>query len=192
MYNEKYNKTIWELSVLFEDTYVSLIKAVRTLAYPKYSSSLLDTRYSTYSPSDIPIFVMRPFRGQLEQATHSVVDRLQNEGDKSTFWLDTSGWLNTDIDFERRPEDQDFFLDGMCCFRMKLQALTLCIEESPTKEWRLTERANQRVAILLHMHVCRYLAQDVDKCAFLPPEVYQGEVIDPEIMTFDLLKDRRS
>jgi len=28
------------------------------------------------------------------------------------FWLDTSGWLNTDIHFDGRPEDQDFFLDG--------------------------------------------------------------------------------
>jgi len=65
------------------------------------------------SVAGIPIFVMRPFRGQLEQATHSVVDRLQMEGDKNLFWLDTSGWLNAEIDPEGKAEDQDFFLDGM-------------------------------------------------------------------------------
>lgn len=62
--------------------------------------------------AEIPIFIMRPFRGQLEQATHTVVDRLRTEGDKNLFWLDTSGWLNTEIDFDGWPEDQDFFLDG--------------------------------------------------------------------------------
>ncbi|KAA8569098.1 hypothetical protein EYC84_000768 [Monilinia fructicola] len=172
IYNEEYNLTTWELSVLFEDTYVSLIKAIRTLAYPRYSSTVAETAqydYPQYRTVDIPIFVMRPFRGQLEQATHSVVDRLQFEGDNAVFWLDTSGWLNTDIDFEGRPEDQDFFLD----------------EESTRKEWRLTERGNQRVAILLHMHVCRYLALEVDKCTFLAPEVYQGTTVDPVAMHFD-------
>ncbi|ESZ90559.1 hypothetical protein SBOR_9055 [Sclerotinia borealis F-4128] len=172
IYNEEYNLTTWELSVLFEETYVSLIKAIRTLAYPKYSSTMAEAAqydYPQHRAVDIPIFVMRPFRGQLEQATHSVVDRLQFEGDKSVFWLDTSGWLNTDIDFEGRPEDQDFFLD----------------KESPRKEWRLTERGNQRVAILLHMHVCRYLAQEADKCAFLAPDTYQGTTVDPVAMHFD-------
>ncbi|APA12000.1 hypothetical protein sscle_08g067700 [Sclerotinia sclerotiorum 1980 UF-70] len=172
IYNEQYNLTTWDLSVLFEETYVSLIKAIRTLAYPKYSSTMAETAqydYPQHRAVDIPIFVMRPFRGQLEQSTHSVVDRLQFEGDKSVFWLDTSGWLNTDLDFEGRPEDQDFFLD----------------EESPRKEWRLTERGNQRVAILLHMHVCRYLAQEAEKCAFLAPEAYQGGNVDPVAMHFD-------
>ncbi|RAL59150.1 hypothetical protein DID88_006706 [Monilinia fructigena] len=172
IYNEEYNLTTWELSVLFEDTYVSLIKAIRTLAYPRYHSTVAEAAqydYPQYRAVDIPIFVMRPFRGQLEQATHSVVDRLQFEGDKSVFWLDTSGWLNTDIDFEGRPEDQDFFLD----------------EESTRKEWRLTERGNQRVAILLHTHVCRYLALEADKCTFLAPELYQEATVDPVAMHFD-------
>ncbi|ATZ53830.1 hypothetical protein BCIN_09g06010 [Botrytis cinerea B05.10] len=172
IYNEEYNMTTWELSVLFEKTYVSLIKAIRTLAYPKYSGTMAEVSqydYPQHRAVDIPIFVMRPFRGQLEQATHSVVDRLQFEGDKSVFWLDTSGWLNTDINFEGRSEDQDFFLD----------------EGSPRKEWRLTERGSQRVAILLHMHVCGYLAQEADKCAFLAPEAYQGGNLDPVAIHFD-------
>lgn len=65
-----------------------------------------------YAAAGVPIFVMRPFRGQLEQATHAVVDRLRKDGDKSVFWLDTSGWLNTEVDLDGRAEDQDFFLDG--------------------------------------------------------------------------------
>ncbi|KAG0651696.1 hypothetical protein D0Z07_1666 [Hyphodiscus hymeniophilus] len=105
-----------------------------------------------------PIFVMRPLRGQLEHVTQSVVDRLRSEGDLSVFWrLDTSGWLNTDEALKGPAEDQDFFLD----------------EESSSKQWRLTERGNQRVAILLHTHVCQYLATDADRCAFVPLEVYQ-------------------
>jgi hypothetical protein len=115
-HNQDYNKTVWELSVIFEETYIAMIKAIRTLAYPKYSTATVDSSRYVYSPQStgvgIPIFIMRPFRGQLEQATHTVVDRLRNEGDKAIFWLDTSGWLNTEVHFSGRPEDQDFFLDG--------------------------------------------------------------------------------
>ncbi|PMD65203.1 uncharacterized protein K444DRAFT_659492 [Hyaloscypha bicolor E] len=102
-HNKEYNKTIWELS------------AIRTLAYPKFSTPTVDSSRYVYSPqtgAGIPIFIVRPFRGQLEQATHTVVDRLRRDGDKNLFWLDTSGWLNTEIHFDGRPEDQDFFLDG--------------------------------------------------------------------------------
>ena len=64
--------------------------------------------------------------------------------------------------------------------------LTADLEVGPSKQWRLTELGNQRVAILLHMHVCRYLARDAEKCAFLPPEVYQG-TIDPDGRVLDEL-----
>jgi hypothetical protein len=102
---------VGELSMAFEDTYVSLIRAIRTLAYPKYSAPAINSPHS--AAAELPIFVMRPFRGQLQQVTHSVVDRLRLEGDLAVFWLDTSGWLNTDIDFDGPAEDQDFFLDGI-------------------------------------------------------------------------------
>jgi len=116
---------------------------------------------------------MRPFRGQLEQATRSVVDRLRMDGYEQIYWLDTSGWLNTDIDFDAKPQDQDFFLDGIPdMFLPKLIILILLIiGNSSSRKWRLTERGNQRVAILLHLHVCRYLARDAERCAFLAPEV---------------------
>ncbi|KAK6586667.1 hypothetical protein PZA11_001724 [Diplocarpon coronariae] len=179
-HSPEYNMTMWELSETFEEAYISLVKAIRGLAYPKYSAATMDSSRYMYSArsaaAGVPIFVMRPFRGQLEQATHAVVDRLRKNGDMNIFWLDTSGWLNTEVDFEGPPEDQDFFLD----------------EESPSKQWRLTERGNQRVAIMLHMHVCRYLARETDKCAFLPPELYLGRSMDPEVVRVDeLLSDER-
>ena len=104
---------------------------------------------------------MRPFRGQLEQATQNAVARIRADGDKSVFWLDTSGWLD--------PADDDFYLDDTT---------------SPARH-RLTEQGNQRVAIFLHMHVCRYLASEEEKCAFLPHEVYQGKVFNEEEARFD-------
>ncbi|KAI9697411.1 MAG: hypothetical protein M1836_004689 [Candelina mexicana] len=164
----EYNQTVWNLSERFEDTYVSLIKAIRELAYPKHPAALDgDNAYApSTAPASIPIFVMRPLRGQLEHATQGVVNRLRADGDKSVFWLDTSEWLETDGTVS---ENQDFFLD----------------ESTSRPQWRLTERGNQRVAIFLHTHVCRYLAAAGEKCAFLPPEVYQGKVFTPESANLD-------
>ena len=162
----------WDLSQRFEDSYVSLVKAIRQLAYPKHPSTVYATSSSTSvdvaytSPAPIPIFVMRPFLGQLEHATQNVVNRIRADGDKSVFWLDTSGWLDPE---DTKSDDRDFILDDFF---------------APVPR-RLTERGNQRVAVFLHMHVCRYLATDEEKCAFLPPEVYQGKVFDPEAADFD-------
>lgn len=84
------------------------------LAYPAYPTPDDESRHPHLEQNlGPPIFVMRPFRGQLEQATRSVVDRLRLDGERSVFWLDTSGWLNTDVDFQGKAEDQDFFFDGM-------------------------------------------------------------------------------
>ena len=117
-------------------------------------------------PAAIPIFVLRPLRGQLEHATQGAVRRLRQDGDKGVFWLDTSGWLDVD---DTTSEDRDFWYD----------------ETTNVSKWRLTERGNQRVAIYLHMHVCTYLADDGTKCPFLSPEVYQGNVFQPELAHFD-------
>lgn len=74
----------------------------------------------------------------------------------------------------------------------QLSELTALPEESLSKQWRLTERGNQRAAILLHMHVCRYLALETDKCAFLPPEIYLGKALDHEAIRFDeFLEDEK-
>ena len=115
---------------------------------------------------------MRPLLGQLEHATQNAVNQLRAAGDKAVFWLDTSGWLDTTEDSSNR----DLFLDKHM--------------EPPV--WRLTEQGNQRVAIFLHTHVCRYLATADEKCPFLPHEVYQGKVFNPVEANFDkVLEDEK-
>ncbi|MCJ1463355.1 hypothetical protein MMC07_001962 [Pseudocyphellaria aurata] len=171
-YASKYDKSAWELSGRFENTYISLIKGIRTLAYPQHPSVVHSKEsghhgyISDIAPAFIPIFIMRPLRGQLEHSTQNVVARLRADGDKAVFWLDTSGWLEVPDD---SSSSGDYFLDDTT---------------SPPK-WRLTEQGNLRAAIFLHMHVCRYLAGDEEKCAFLPQEVYQGKVYDPAEADFD-------
>lgn len=171
-HEQEYNRTLWELSERFEDTYVSLIKAVRTLAYPKHPTPFYGERLGLLESLDnantaaVPIFVMRPFRGQLEQATQNVVNKLRLDGDKAVYWLDTTGWL---VEEAKDRDPTDLYYD----------------ESTSPATWRLTEQGNQRVAIFLHMHVCRYLAAFNEKCAFLPQEVYQGKVFDPQAADFD-------
>lgn len=148
---------------------MSLVKSIRSLAYPVHPATVesqrlgLEAIADTNSPANIPIFIMRPFRGEMEHATQNVVNRLREDGDKSIFWLDTSGWLDEHL---AESSQADFFTDA-------------------SDNTYLTERGNQKVAIYLHMHTCRYLAAEDEKCAFLPPEVYQGNVFDPSQATFD-------
>ena len=178
LHSTTYNRTLFDLSARFEETYISLIKAIRTLAYPKHPTLVHSERLgypgliSSSTPAAIPIFIMRPLLGQLEHATQNVVNQLRADGDKAVFWLDTSGWLDTKED----SSNLDLYLDE---------------HVSPPK-WRLTDQGNQRVAIFLHMHVCRYLAREEDKCAFLPHEVYQGKVFNPVEANFDkFLEDEK-
>ena len=169
---QEYNRTRVDLLRSFEDTYVSLVKAVRNLAYPTHPSILeaqrlgLDSDVDFDAPGTIPIFIMRPFNGELEHATQSAVNRLRSEGDKSVFWLDTTGWLETE---DTETTQSDFFMDP----------------DEQDSHPHLTARGNQKVAIYLHMHVCRFLATETNLCPFLPPEVYQGNVYDPSVATFD-------
>ena len=96
-HDSEYNKSGWDLAESFEDTYVSLVRAIRRLAYPKHPAILYSGRIGssgvvpTGTPASIPIFIMRPLRGQLEHATQGVVNRLRADGDNAVFWLDTSG-----------------------------------------------------------------------------------------------------
>lgn len=112
---------------------------------------------------------MRPLRGELEHATQNIVNRLRAAGDKYVYWLDTSGWLDPNSIVDAESPNQDFYLDSGAV---------------PSK-WRLSERGNQRTAIFLHMHVCRYLAREGEKCPFLPSEVYEGKVFDPAERDFE-------
>lgn len=171
-HGSEYAQSSENLRQRFEDAYVSLVKGIRTLAYPQRPSIVNSQKWghhgyiSDMAPASIPIFIMRPLRGQLEQSTQNVVNELRADGEKAVFWLDTSGWLEIEDDLSNAG---NFFLDGT----------------SSPSQWRLTEQGNQLVANFLHMHVCRYLARDEEKCAFLPPEVYQGKVFDPDETSFD-------
>ncbi|KAL8719150.1 MAG: hypothetical protein Q9225_003812 [Loekoesia sp. 1 TL-2023] len=142
IFGVEYNKTAWDLAEGFENAYISLIKAIRTLAYPKHPATIQSERSGSKIyipntvPASIPIFIMRPLRGELEHSTQNIVDRLRADGDKGVFWLDTSGWLDPNVLADNTPNSQDFYLDDRV--------------EPP--KWRLTERGNQRVAIFLHMH----------------------------------------
>ena len=161
-----------DLTDNFESTYVSLVKGIRRLGYPVHPAIVQSERLGSPgvipngTPASIPIFILRPLRGQLEQSTQNVVTKLRFDGDKSVFWLDTSGWLDPEDESE---ESRDFFLD----------------KATEPPRWRLSEQGNQRVAIFLHTHVCRYLASLEDKCAFLPQEVYQGTVFDKDEAKLD-------
>ena len=106
---------------------------------------------------------MRTLRGQLEQATQNAVTKLRADGDRAGFWLDTSDWLDPDV--EEDSQIAEFFLDETV---------------TPAKS-RLTEQGNQRV----DTHVCRHLAGVELNCAFLPHEVYQGKGLDQEEARFD-------
>ncbi|KAL8829138.1 MAG: hypothetical protein Q9170_006298, partial [Blastenia crenularia] len=174
-YGSDYNKSAWDLAEGFESTYVSLIKAIRNLAYPKHPATIL-SEHSGYKfhvpntvPASIPIFIMRPLRGELEHSTQNIVNRLCADGDTAIFWLDTSGWLDPNVSPDGASGSKDFYLD----------------DSGKTSLWRLSERGNQRVAIFLHMHVCRYLAREGEKCPFLPAETYRGKVFDPEERDFE-------
>ncbi|MCJ1311269.1 hypothetical protein MMC25_004940 [Agyrium rufum] len=168
----EYNQTAWEFSEAFEEAYVSLVHGIRRLAYPKHPSLIYhekkgDKSYISHMvPAAIPIFIMRPLRGQMEHATQGAVNRLRADGDKSVFWIDTSGWLEVSDD---PATAQDFFYD----------------QTTLPPKWRLTAQGNQRVAIFLHVHVCRYLASDPENCAFLAPDVYSGQGQDPDMAGLD-------
>jgi hypothetical protein len=172
VHGAEYNVSAWQLYERFEDAYISLVRGIRQLAYPDHPATRQAMRSGSSGlvpatvPATIPIFVMRPLRGELEHATQGAVRRLRQDGDQEVFWLDTSGWLDPD---DMSSEDRDFWYD----------------ETTAPSKWRLTERGNQRVAVYLHMHVCRYLAEDGTKCPFLSPEVYQGNAFQPNLANFD-------
>ncbi|KAL8955094.1 MAG: hypothetical protein Q9183_006795, partial [Haloplaca sp. 2 TL-2023] len=190
-YAADYNTSFWDLSSRFEDTYVSLIKAIRTLAYPKHPALLQSERtgYKTHVPNSvppvIPIFVMRPLRGELEHSGQNVVNRLRNDGDVGVFWLDTQGWLDPSVtSTPENPENrinEDYYLDTTA----DSTSSSTSVQAMLGPKYRLTERGNQRTAIFLHHHMCMYLAYWNEKCAFIKHEVYEGGVFDPVERDFE-------
>jgi hypothetical protein len=96
----------------FVDRYKTFISTIRSTAYPYHSTSSvyndhgipIDSSFTYNSASStLPVFLITPFTPSkrlhrlLSHAISQVVDKLQKiDGDKSTFWIDTSGWLTAD------------------------------------------------------------------------------------------------
>ncbi len=62
LYATDYNKTAWDLAENFENTYVSLVKAIRSLAYPKHPATIHSERsaYKMYVPNSVPEQLPKP------------------------------------------------------------------------------------------------------------------------------------
>jgi hypothetical protein len=95
---------------------------------------------------------MRPLEGSLAPATLAVVEQMQKEGDKSVFWIDTSGWLS-EADYSPQGQTQD--------------------------DRFLTASGHARVASFTHAHLCHYLAPQSAQCPFLRRDNYMGSVFVP-------------
>ena len=107
----------------FIEHYVNFITTIRSTAYPynsahntHYQSTVPASASFTYNsaPSTLPIFLLTPFTPSsrlqrlLSHAISQTVNRLQKQGDKSTFWIDTAGWL-AESDFTH--SQLDYFLN---------------------------------------------------------------------------------
>lgn len=145
----------------FIGRYTTFISTIRASAYP-YHSPHLTNRYDmiavdasfTYNsaPSTLPIFLLTPFTPSkrlqrlLSHAVAEVVNMAQRAGDKSTFWLDTSGWLSKD----------DFKYDLLPNGQSKRQDTTAPTQ--PTQPFTLTPQAHSKIASHLSQHLCPYLS----------------------------------
>lgn len=114
------------------------------------------------APATIPIFVVSPFSGEMYRSTQKVVEKLQSEGDKAVFWLDTSGWFSW-ADFDAGPRAQ----------------------VSGEKRQNLNNQGNLKAAVFLHAHLCHYLARNQTRCPFLKHEAYIGKVFVPKDAELD-------
>ena len=107
----------------FIEHYVNFITTIRSTAYPynsahntHYQSTVPASASFTYNsaPSTLPIFLLTPFTPSsrlqrlLSHAISQTVNKLQKQGDKSTFWIDTAGWL-AESDFTH--SQLDYFLN---------------------------------------------------------------------------------
>ena len=159
----------------FEEAYVVFIQTIRQSAYPVHPAALQDYTSSSdgyiynSAPATIPVFVVRPFAGEMEHATYKVVEMLQNEGDRSVFWVDTTGWLQIPRD-DGDGFTEDFYLDSA---------------DGKEGHWQLTPKGNEKVAVYLHAQLCHYLVDDPPRCPFLKHEAYVGEVFVPEKLRLD-------
>lgn len=166
----------------FLKAYIKFIKSVRRIQYhaPRQTTPNQHPFTNGYAynsaPPTVPIFILRPFTGNMEHESQLVVQRLHKEGDRAVIWVDTTGWLDVpqhgwntgNEDFEpRKDPDND---DG----------------EDQRTDWQLTTSAHRKVASFLQLHLCLYLALDIAPCPFLRHDTYVGKVYLPQSAMFEM------
>lgn len=153
---------ISHFTTTFVQQYTTFISTIRSTAY-RYHSPYITRQHGTLAvdasftynsaPSTLPIFLLTPFTPSkrlhrlLSHAVSEAVNALQAQGDKSTFWIDTSGWL-TKKDFNV-PDDSP---------QPDQRSLHERQSESNSPLPMLTPQAHQRIATYLSHHLCPYLS----------------------------------
>ena len=160
MHESKGNRR--ELDRQFEEEYVNFIAAIRKAAYPLHPSDIwaysgqADGFVYNSAPATLPIYVVSPFNGELHHSVAKVVAKLQGEGDKSTFWIDTSGWFSPE-DFQVAARDKIANEVGR----------------------PLTVAGHHKAAQYMQLHLCRHLSDDEALCPFFQHDLYIGEAYVP-------------
>ena len=161
--NSPSSHAINQFTTTFVQQYTSFVSAIRSTAYP-YHSPYITQQHGTLAvdasftynsaPSTLPIFLLTPLTPSkrlhrlLSHAVSQSVNALQAQGDKSTFWLDTSGWL-TEKDFAKssnNPKEEQSSNDQ---------------NRNPaniTAVRTLTAEAHRQIAEYLADHLCPYLS----------------------------------
>ena len=179
----------------FVNAYVGFVKAIRSNAYPLPKTSRVagspdamedDGSYVYNSaPSTLPIFLIAPFSSCriflgmgltmnkiITDALREVAEKLHKDGDYSTLYVDTSGWLDPKHDFD----------------------IPKGIRIAPVDGEVLTPDASDRVASILTDHLCPYLkglpegatnGPALGGCAFEPYDNYLGNVYVPNDVGLD-------
>ena len=182
----------------FVEAYMRFVKAIRANAYPVQTRRAPDpTHDPTHSPmaldddgsyvynsapSTLPIFLVPPFSScrrfvNNRLTLHKIVSdaiaqatlRLQADGDKSTYWIDTTGWLDVKDDFSSTGRGW-----------------------SPDPD-TLTAAANVKVARYLAHHICKHVSFEKDDpnygilgdCPFERYDNYLGNVYVPKEVELD-------
>ena len=132
------------------------------------------------APSTLPIFILTPFtpnkklRRLLSHVIAETATKLQKDGDKSTFWLDTSNW-----------QQQDDFIPSL-----KEDVADKLFASVPG----LTSAAHRKIAAYLTLHLCPYInvtENEREACPFHKLDNYLGHLYVPEEASMGMLLEGR-
>ncbi|OAP57062.1 hypothetical protein AYL99_09175 [Fonsecaea erecta] len=151
------------------------------------------------APSTLTIFLLTPFSAAaahrhhvlvakkltlhrvISSAVAQVVAAVQAEGDKSTFWIDTTGWLDAETDFDDDVDDD-------------YEESSNQFQKSPSSSSMLNKAGMSKVTTLLADHLCPYVGVSTahgsalglggGACPFDPYDDYLGDVFLPQDVEF--------